>query len=479
VQAGRKEKFGFTGTKAGSGSESHTSERAASRPSQTGRDESRSWEGENSMQGQLRVTSTGTSRKRTALYAAVLVLTVVLSSGATMIGFKLLTEPRPPAKTLDTVKLASGAGRSAAGTAAPAKQAVASTRLVVAGPQRLLDTRRTGALPPGGEANIPLPSSISPDSTAVLLGVSLLNAAGPGQVSIKSDADDVPALRLAAKKYATSATVVVLLGSDHKLRLKTVGGGQVLVDLLGDFEPTDSAAAGRVVPVDPERVLRLRPGVDGNDVDLKIADMAALRKVGSVSAVLLHLSGDVGVHGGHVYFGPSKARLNQQVLWGPTSGADRTRHGFVLVPVPKGKFHLQYHAGTELRVELVGYVTGAKAANSAAGLIVPLPYQAASAVRVATAGRTNVTVVPAAGLSGVSPDRVTAAIFSLATESNRRGDIALTTPGRKAGYPILSVAPAKQRVAATLTRVAKGQVTVAGVVGAQVILTPRALIIGR
>jgi len=412
------------------------------------------------------------------LYAAVLAFTMVLSSGATMIGFKLLTEPRPPAKTLDTVKLASGASTSAAGKAAPTKQAVASTRLVVAGPQRLLDTRRTGALPPGGEANIPLPASISPDSTAVLLGVSLQNATGPGQVSIKSDADDVPTLRVAAKKSATSATVVVLLGSDQKLRLKTAGGGHLVVDLLGDFEPADTAAAGRIVAVDPERVLRLRPGVDGNDVDLKIANMAALRKAGSVSAVLLHLSGDVGVHGGHVFFGPSKARLNQQVLWGPTSGTDRTRHGYVLVPVSKGKFHLQYHAGTELRVELVGYVTGAKAANSTAGLAVPLPYQAASAIRVATAGRTNVTVVPAAGLGGVSPDRVTAAIFGLSAESSSRGDIALTTPGRKAGYPILSVAPNKPRSAATLTRVANGQVTVAGVVGAQVILTPRALILG-
>jgi hypothetical protein len=416
-------------------------------------------------------TSTGSSRKRTMLYAAVLTFTVVISSGATVFGYQTLTEPRPPAKTLDAIKLA------ADGSTPAANQAVDSTRLVVSKAQELLDTRRSRSLRPGAEVTLKLPS-ISPDSTAVLLDLSVLDAAGPGPVTVQSSVDEVPALRVPAKEAATSATVVTLLGPDHSLRVRTDGGGHLLVNLMGVFEPADTATGGRVVPVTPERVLRLAPDVDGNDADLNIADMKALRDAESVSAVLLHVAGDVGSKGGHIYLGPSADSLDQRVLWGATSGPDRTRHGFILVPVPKGQFHLRYHAGTELRVELVGYVTGEQADEAGTGLVVPLPYQAAGAVRVATDGRTEVPVVPPTGLAGVAPDRVAAAFFSLTADSDTRGDITVTSPRRKAGYPILSVAPGKPRSAVTLSRVEAGTVAVAGEAGVEVILTPRALVLG-
>jgi hypothetical protein len=423
------------------------------------------------MSADPRSISTGTSRKRTAVYAAILTFTVVISSGATVLGFRYLNEPKPPAKTLNAVTLA-------AGTPSPAPtQSVDSARLIVPRARQLLDTRRTRALRPGAEVEVTLPS-IRPDSTAVLLELSVLDAIGPGQVSVQSDVDDVPALRVPAKHASTSASVITLIGPDHSLRFRTTGGGHLLVNLAGVFEPAATATGGRVVAVTPERILRLRPGIDGNDADLKIADFTALRDVPSVSAVLLHVAGDVGVHGGHVYVGPSARRLNQRVLWGATSGTDRTRHGVLLVPVPKGHFHLQYHAGLEARVDLVGYVTGDQAPEAVSGLVVPLPYQAAGAVRVATAGRTDVPVIPSAGLAGVAPNRVSAAFFSLSADSERRGDISVVARGRKSGQPILSVAPGKPRAAVILTRVKAGAVTVAGEAGTNVILTPRALVLG-
>jgi hypothetical protein len=422
------------------------------------------------MFGQQSAAPAGANPRRSAFYAGAVTFTVILSTAAVLFGFRLSTRPHTPGRSLDAVALAGGGART---------ESVAATRLVVAGPQRLLDPGRTGALAPGAEAELVLPK-LAANTRAVLLELSMLDATGPGAVTIRSDVDDVPALRVPAARAMTSAGVVVMLGPDRgPLRLRTEGGGRLLVNLVGRFETADSARAGRLIPVPPTRVLRLKPATDGHDAELDLDRLPGLRNAGSVSALLLNVAADVGPNGGHVYLGPAKNRLNQKVFWTATAGKDRTRYGLIVVPIRNGSFHLQYHAGKELRADVVGYVTGEQAADSAAGLVVPLPYRATGSVRVATAGRTNVPVVPASGLAGVTPDRVTAALLGITASSDTPGDLGVGTPGGTVAPPLLSAVPGKPRSALTLTRLAKGVAQVTGESGASVVLTPRALVLGR
>jgi hypothetical protein len=352
----------------------------------------------------------------------------------------------------------------------------ATTRLVVTQPRQVLNTQVPAHR--RGDAEIRLRGLLTkPDTLAVLLQMSLQKATGPGTVTLRSDVEDVPALRLAAAGASSSSTVVVQPGESGDVRVRSETGGRLTIHVVGTFEAARTATAGRIVALPGERVLRLRPGVDGNNATLDLRRTRSLRHAGPVSAVLLHVAGDVGAHGGFVQMGPSADHLDQRVFWAATSGADRTRHGFLVVPLPARPVHLRYHAGTQLTVDLVGYVTGRGATDSSSGLAVPVAAEKAPAVRVAAAGRHDVPIVPAAGVAGVTPDEAAAALVSLAATGDAPGAVSLGAPGSGgAGHSDLAAA-AKPRSALALTRVVGGAVTVRSERGADVILTPRLLIL--
>src|SRR5262245_11436017 len=143
--------------------------------------------------GSVRVTVADSDRRRVPrwLVLAAIALAVVVSSAGVLVGVQLVSaarsQPTTPHGTLDA---------SAAGAAADRAGAVpGSTRLVMVGPTVLLDTRGTGALAPGAEVAVPLPA-LPPGASAVVLEVSLVEAAGPGVVTLISRADQVNVLRL-------------------------------------------------------------------------------------------------------------------------------------------------------------------------------------------------------------------------------------------------------------------------------------------
>ena len=163
-----------------------------------------------------------------------------------------------------------------------------------------------------------------------------------------------------------------------------------------------------MVATTPVRVVELTPERDGDRTTIDLRRVRALRRAGQVSGVLIQVSADVGTRGGYVSMGPSARRLDQTVYWSATTGSDRVRAGLLVVPVRSDRIHVQYKAGTQLRADLVGFVTGASARTSTAGLVVPLPAGVADPVRVVTAdGTVDVTLVPAGGIAGLAPDRPT------------------------------------------------------------------------
>jgi hypothetical protein len=275
----------------------------------------------------------------------------------------------------------------------------------------------------------------------------VLESARAGKVTLVCGGQTTPVLQLAAAGAQTSATVVVQLGACRDLKARTEAGGDLVVTLAGAFEPAATARAGRLLPIPAEQALVLFPGKDGNRATI---DPAKLDLDGTpraeVGALLLTFQADVGKHGGTVAVGSSWKNLDHQVYWGATSSSDRTRRGFLIVPVSSGPLRLYYHAGTKLTVDVVGLVTGKQAAEESAGLSVPVPAKPLPPVTVPAGGRADVDLPGA--------EAAKAALVTTAT-----------TP--KGGKP---------RAVLGFFDVRSGAVRVNGPEQAKVTLTPRLLI---
>jgi hypothetical protein len=426
----------------------------------------------------VQVTVADTERRpmpRT-LRLAVVALTAVLAA-ATVLAMVRLVDGRAGAES--GPRPAALDARSVTPPATPIQATVpGSTRLALLGPLVLLDSQGTGGMEPGAEATVPLPV-LPPDSTAVLLEVSLLAATGPGAVTVGSATAEIPVLRLPAAGTSLTATVVVPVGRDADLRVRTEGGGHLLVNLVGAFEPVETATSGRLVPVPATEVLHLVPDTDGKEATIDLAGVPVLPEDGSVSAVLLHIAADVGGNGGYVAVGGS-GELDQQFYWTPTSGDDRTRVGLLVVPLAGGSVDLRYQAGSELTASLVGYVTDGTAPSAVAGLVVPVPPEAVEPVRVPAGEPVDVAVIPPGGIGQVPADRVAAALLGITATGDAAGGVSVHTPGSAApAAPTLAAAAGGPRATLTLVETVDGEVRVAAEVGASVSLAPQALVLGE
>jgi hypothetical protein len=408
---------------------------------------------------------------RTTLFSAVVAFTVVLAVGATILVGRRLTTPDVVAPT---TSLDASASRFTAAASAPS--AATPSQLVLVGPRRLLDPHGGGTLAPGRETRITVPA-LPAGATAVLLEVSILAARGPGAVTLLSNAESTPVLTAAGPGAQTSATVVAGIGADHDLRLRSQGGGSLQVDLVGVFVPATTVRAGRLVVTSPTRLLTLVPGRDGNDAAIDLTRIPALRPAGAASAVLLQVSGDVGKHGGYVALGRTASKLDQTVFWSATSGTDRIRPGFVIAPVRSGVLHVRYHAGLQLRVDLVGYLTGPAATQTGNGLVVPVTGQSARPVTVTANGRVDVGLVPTT--AGLTPSQVSAALVLVTATGRTPAGVSIDPPGtERPGAPDVSAARAG-RSALTVSRITDGAVSVSGQDDTVVALTPRILVVSH
>jgi hypothetical protein len=337
-----------------------------------------------------------------ALWAALIAFTVVASSGAVLLATQVIGGGSRPAPTADRITNLGAkqtppttAGAAASATAAAAEPV--TTRLVTLKPRRVVDSRLGARLRAGAEVKVPLPG-LPRGSTAVLLEVSVVEASGPGKVTLIGGAEATPVLRVPGRGAQTSATVVARLGTEPGLKARIEGGGHLVVTLAGAFRPADTARAGRFLPVPAEQALELFPGQDGNEATIhpEKLELAGTPRE-EVGALLLSFQADVGVHGGTVAVGPSWQHLDHQVFWGATESSDRTRRGFLIVPVSSsGPLRLYYHAGTKLTVNVVGLVTGSKAAPESAGLSVPVAPKTLAPVTLPAGGRVDVDLPDAA-----------------------------------------------------------------------------------
>ena len=430
-------------------------------------------DGANREAGSVRViladTKTGGARQRPRGFRftrlAAVMLAALLASAGVIIGVRMATAS--PKVT----------GKPATQLDAKSAPALDATRLVLIGPYVLVDTRTTGKVKAGGTVDL-VAAELPEGATAVALEVSILEASAAGVVAIASAAGPVSVLRAGRAGVMTSATAIVPIGEDRKLSARSEGGGNLLISLVGAFVPAESATAGRVVATAPTEVLRLVPRTGGKDARIDLTRVPVLRDAGAYAAVLLQVAADVGHNGGSLAVGTRPDRLDQRVFWAATSGTDRTRAGFLIVPVDGRAIHLHYQAGSLLTVDVVGYVTGDDAPKSVAGLVVPVKPATAEPVKLPAGGNADVAIVSADGSDAVPADRVGAAFVTLSAVGQAVGPVAVHAPD--AAPPknaILSAGGNANRQISTLVRAVMGQVRVSTTAGATITVTRQAIVL--
>ncbi len=304
----------------------------------------------------------------------------------------------------------------------------------VVGPGERIDVQITGT---GGPNGIP-----DTGVYAVVLNLTLAQALARGFVTAYTFGTSRPTasnLNVTAAGQTAPNKVIVPVSPDGKISIFTLGGGHLIADVFGYFEATASSDAGRLIGVDPSRVLETRPGLSppgqkgklgpGREIELRVTGRNGVPGSG-VSAVVLNVTGVEGNDRGFitVYPGnvtrPTTSNIN-------LAGPGATRPNTVIVPVsPAGTIKIFAQQGAHIVVDVTAFFTDSSAPDTDDGLFVRInPSRLGDSRSVGVGpllpgGRVQFNV---AGRLGI-PFTANAGVFNLtATESRDRGFVT--------GYP--------------------------------------------
>lgn len=155
------------------------------------------------------------------------------------------------------------------------------------------------------------------------------------------------------------------------------GRGPAGVRSLADVSATPvlpsagPVAAGRLVPLAPERLLDTRQSVAlGAGATVRVPLPASVPS--GASAVAINVTVTQSAGGGYVSAWPAGGAQPEASVVN-TDGPEQTRAAGVIVPVSADGIDLYTSVGTQLIVDVTGYFTGAAAAAGTDGLFVPTP----------------------------------------------------------------------------------------------------------
>jgi hypothetical protein len=243
-------------------------------------------------------------------------------------------------------------------------------------PCRLLDTRDAGRPKPVAGETLLLQvrgrCGVAPDATAVVVSVTITEAAGAGFVTAWPAGQVMPLA--STNNYAIGETrangALLLLGSDGNLSLFTSQSAQIVVDVSGEFFPAESATSGRYVPLPPARALDTRDG--GAAVLPAGATLTVplpLGVPGDTSALAVMLTLTAAPAAGFVTAYPAGSLRPFASLLN-TDHAQQTRTVTGIVPVAAGGMTVFSSVGGHITVDVVGYFTGPSAESASTGLFV-------------------------------------------------------------------------------------------------------------
>ncbi len=311
-------------------------------------------------------------------------------------------------------------------------------------PARILDTRSTspigspiGAQPQYGIIDVAVVGAggVPSEATAVALNLTSTDNVFGGFIQA------VPYLR---SPLGASSTLnvqvgaikpnfaIVPVGQDGKIAIYDVPGGNIIVDVLGYFSPTDPApTAGRFVPLDPTRVLDTRGSGHLPNGEAVVVPAASGVPATDVAALVLNVTSTESI-------GPGFLRAQPTGIVPSTSTVNYTpgvnSANAVIVPVGSdGTVSVFTSNGSHIVVDVTGYITSSTAPSATTGRFVPLPPARAYDSRM-LAGAPALNVTRSVPLSGAVPAGATGVSINL-TAADEAG------PGFLTAFPSGSVRP--------------------------------------
>lgn len=265
-----------------------------------------------------------------------------------------------------------------------------ASRLLTLPPTRLYDSGDSpancaGSLAAGGQSSVAVTGKGGTPAeglTGVLVNVVVTDAAGAGEVSVWSGDAEAPAsptVRVTGPCDAVVKLTLVPIGTAGTLRVASTVAARVAVDVVGALVASPrGATGGRVVPVNPRRVLDTASSIgatgplpaDGQ-VELTLAGQSSVPL--GAAAVLLQLTATDGKPPGAVTaWAAGAGAADAPDLLVPAAGS--AAGNLVLAPLSaQGKVALRVTASANLTADLVAWVTGDTSAEVTTGLVLPTP----------------------------------------------------------------------------------------------------------
>ncbi|MGI9645672.1 MAG: hypothetical protein ACR2O6_10220 [Ilumatobacteraceae bacterium] len=211
------------------------------------------------------------------------------------------------------------------------------------------------------------------DVVAVVANVTLDQADGEGFVTVYPDGEGRPiasSVNTDGPGQTVPNMVTARLGTGGRIKVYASMGTQVLIDVQGVYVTSSSSTEGRLVVLDPYRAMDTRgtgpvPAGGAVTVDLTSGGLPATASAAvlNVTAVLPSATGWLTVWDGDGS-PPNASNVNYVV------GSIVANQ--VIAGVDAGKVDVFSSAGTDVLVDLVGYMTGPSAPSDDAGLFVAL-----------------------------------------------------------------------------------------------------------
>jgi hypothetical protein len=260
-----------------------------------------------------------------------------------------------------------------------------ATRYVPIAPIRVLDTRESNALQPKKSLKLnPIDTAVSAaivakgiDPTkveAVAINVTAIDTLGPGFLTAWPTGSVQP--NVSSLNYQTAGSVVpnlaiVPLGTGGMISIYSLSGTDLSVDVQGVFERADSSANGRFIPIVPDRAIDTRernPIGAGKSIVVNLTGQIPA----TASAAVLNIAATETAGPGYLtVWADGEVRPNPAAnLNYPT--ANYTVANSVITGVNAGKVRIFSLAGSDVIVDVVGYMTGSQAPKTSEGLYVPL-----------------------------------------------------------------------------------------------------------
>ncbi len=332
-----------------------------------------------------------------------------------------------------------GSGKARLSAVPVAPVATPSSYVPVTNPVRLLDTRTIspvgpanliGSQPIGGLLNLPVIGGfggVPTNATSVAVNITSVGS------QTASFLQAIPTLggTLGASSTLNVATAgqtrpnfaIVPIGQSGSIALFMPLGGDVIVDLLGFFVPADlNAGIGRLVALDPVRVLDTRPAENGpvpagwvahrpaagETVTVPLATAAGLPASG-VAAVVVNITAAEAGAEGFLRAQPTGASGGTTSNVNYLPGFNAATHAIVPLGAD-GTISIFTNAATHIVVDLEGFITNSTAAAATVGLFVPITpkraYDSRNGAGIHTAGSTrdvqftaDIVPVPAMAIS--------------------------------------------------------------------------------